>query len=250
MNPNAGRAARPSSGAARAATGYGETANTGSPAEHSAATTQDAATPGRRRACEPHLRIAHILSVDSRVLLDVSAPVAARRGADEAVPLRECRRCDGPRNTTRVWRPAEHRRHCTAGCSAAVLLIMLRAGRRVVHVVSGGRLRGVGRRTGIAVALAFLVLVLATACGGSATPAAPRQLPATPAPHPLPETATAPLDATTCPTAYPIKGYRNKRGVPLYRTPRTRDYEKVTPEACFATEPAARAAGYRRAEGP
>ena len=119
-----------------------------------------------------------------------------------------------------------------------------------MHVVSGERLRGVGRRTGIAVALALLVLALATACGGRTTPTVPRQLPATPAPRPLPDTATAPLDATTCPTAYPIKGYRNKRGVPLYRTPRTRDYEKVTPEACFATEPAARAAGYRRAEGP
>jgi len=119
-----------------------------------------------------------------------------------------------------------------------------------VHGVSGGRPRGVGRRTGVAVWLASLVLTLATACGGGATPGAPRQLPATPATRPLPDTATAPLDATTCPSAYPIKGYRNKRGVPLYRTPRTYDYAKVTPEACFATEPAARAAGYRRAAGP
>jgi len=119
-----------------------------------------------------------------------------------------------------------------------------------VHVAPRLRLRGVRWRTGIAVALALLVLALGTACGGRTTPAVTHPLQATLAPRPLPDTARMPLDATTCPPAYPIKGYRNKRGVPLYRTPRTRDYAKVTPEACFATEPAARAADYRRAEGP
>lgn len=63
----------------------------------------------------------------------------------------------------------------------------------------------------------------------------------TPVP-PLPADALAPL-GLSCPAQAPIKGSRAH----VYHTPASRTYETVHPVACFATEAAATAAGYRPA---
>jgi hypothetical protein len=57
--------------------------------------------------------------------------------------------------------------------------------------------------------------------------------------------STAPVSKWDCPSWAPIKG--NQSGI--YHTPRSRWYEVTTPEECFRTESAARAAGYRAPRG-
>lgn len=49
-----------------------------------------------------------------------------------------------------------------------------------------------------------------------------------------------------CPPGYPIKGNRTTGREPIYHVPGGQFYERTRPEACFATEADARAAGYRR----
>jgi hypothetical protein len=71
-----------------------------------------------------------------------------------------------------------------------------------------------------------------------AKPAAPA--PAAPAPKPAGRVAP---QGSACPTDAPIKG--NQSG--LYHVPTGASYNVTRPEACFATEAAAQAAGFRRA---
>ncbi|HEY7654671.1 MAG TPA: hypothetical protein VIG07_17785 [Methylomirabilota bacterium] len=56
-----------------------------------------------------------------------------------------------------------------------------------------------------------------------------------------------PLGPTSCPPDHPVKVYASKRsdGPGVYYTPGSGFYGKVKPERCFATERAARQAGYR-----
>lgn len=49
-----------------------------------------------------------------------------------------------------------------------------------------------------------------------------------------------------CPVGYPLKG-KGKGTTRLYHVPGGAWYPRVAPDRCFATEAAARAAGYRRA---
>ncbi|HEU5327946.1 MAG TPA: hypothetical protein VFU78_07620 [Thermomicrobiales bacterium] len=52
-----------------------------------------------------------------------------------------------------------------------------------------------------------------------------------------------------CPYTHPIKGNKSSSGELIYHLPGTRFYERTNPEVCFATEEAARAAGFRAAKG-
>ncbi|CAN7193307.1 hypothetical protein LJR045_000525 [Microbacterium sp. LjRoot45] len=56
-----------------------------------------------------------------------------------------------------------------------------------------------------------------------------------------------PASKTSCPKAYPIKGNQTTRHTSdwIYHVPGGRYYAATHPEECFATETAARAAGYR-----
>jgi len=51
-----------------------------------------------------------------------------------------------------------------------------------------------------------------------------------------------------CPAGYPIKGNRNSRGEWIYHMPWNQSYNATNPEDCFATQSAARNAGYRAAK--
>jgi len=69
---------------------------------------------------------------------------------------------------------------------------------------------------------------------------------------PLTPTATKPSKPTSvpgsgynCPAGYPIKGNASSH---IYHMPGQRYYSKTKPEECFATEAAAKAAGYRKAK--
>jgi len=56
-----------------------------------------------------------------------------------------------------------------------------------------------------------------------------------------------PASKTTCPAGYPIKGNQTTRHTKdwIYHVPGGRFYKATHPEECFATEKAARQAGYR-----
>jgi len=57
--------------------------------------------------------------------------------------------------------------------------------------------------------------------------------------------STSPVDSWTCPSWAPIKGNASSM---IYHMPGQRYYNATKPEACFSTEKAARAAGYRAAK--
>lgn len=57
-----------------------------------------------------------------------------------------------------------------------------------------------------------------------------------------------PVDGT-CPASHPIKGNRGSMGALIYHVPGGRNYDRTKPEACFATEADAQAAGYRAPRG-
>lgn len=57
-----------------------------------------------------------------------------------------------------------------------------------------------------------------------------------------------PVGDGTCPDGYPIKGNDSSSGDFIYHMPGQQAYSRTKPEQCFATEAAAQAAGYRRAE--
>jgi hypothetical protein len=65
-----------------------------------------------------------------------------------------------------------------------------------------------------------------------------------------PNAGVEPLNLTTCPDVYPIKGDQGSREDDdwIYHTPQSRSYRVTQPERCFATEGEARAAGYRAPE--
>lgn len=57
-----------------------------------------------------------------------------------------------------------------------------------------------------------------------------------------------PVDGT-CPASHPIKGNKSSMGALIYHTTASASYERTRPEACFATEADAEAAGYRAPRG-
>lgn len=57
--------------------------------------------------------------------------------------------------------------------------------------------------------------------------------------------SATPVDALNCPATHPIKGNRNSM---IYHKPGQQAYAKTRPEACFATDADAVAAGYRAAK--
>lgn len=57
-----------------------------------------------------------------------------------------------------------------------------------------------------------------------------------------------PVDGT-CPASHPIKGNKSSMGALIYHTPASASYDRTRPEACFATEADAEAAGYRAPRG-
>ncbi|WP_427015408.1 hypothetical protein ACQCSX_11245 [Pseudarthrobacter sp. P1] len=61
----------------------------------------------------------------------------------------------------------------------------------------------------------------------------------------LPRTSAQPINRTTCPAWAPIKGNASSH---IYHLPGQRFYTRTNPEICFATETAARQAGYRRSK--
>lgn len=58
----------------------------------------------------------------------------------------------------------------------------------------------------------------------------------------------APIDGA-CPASHPIKGNKSSMGALIYHTPASLSYARTKPEACFATEADAEAAGYRAPRG-
>ena len=54
--------------------------------------------------------------------------------------------------------------------------------------------------------------------------------------------------AGTCPPSHPIKGNHGAGGELIYHVPEGQLYARTNAEACFATEEAAQAAGYRRSK--
>lgn len=52
-----------------------------------------------------------------------------------------------------------------------------------------------------------------------------------------------------CPASHPVKGNKSSMGALIYHTTASASYERTNPEACFATEAAAEAAGYRAPRG-
>lgn len=78
----------------------------------------------------------------------------------------------------------------------------------------------------------------------------PPALVAPPPPAPAPPPASGgrfPPSGANCPTNAPIKGNRSSSGEWIYHVQGQQAYNRTIPEDCFATEDAARAAGYRRA---
>lgn len=59
--------------------------------------------------------------------------------------------------------------------------------------------------------------------------------------------SVAPASASACPDDHPVKGYssRHSDGPGVYYAPGSTFYDRVKPERCFASEEAARQAGYR-----
>jgi hypothetical protein len=57
-----------------------------------------------------------------------------------------------------------------------------------------------------------------------------------------------PVDGA-CPASHPIKGNKSSMGALIYHTPASASYDRTRPEACFATEAEAEAAGYRAPRG-
>ena len=55
-----------------------------------------------------------------------------------------------------------------------------------------------------------------------------------------------PVDGA-CPSSHPIKGNLSRNNVLIFHLPGTNNYERTKPEACFATEADAEAAGFRKA---
>ncbi len=82
-------------------------------------------------------------------------------------------------------------------------------------------------------------------------PAAPGERP-TAAPAPVQQAAggagSFPPNGSVCPENAPIKGNRSSSGEWIYHRPGQQAYTRTIPEECFATEDAARAAGYRPAQ--
>jgi len=56
-----------------------------------------------------------------------------------------------------------------------------------------------------------------------------------------------PLSVSDCPESHPIKGNISSSGEKIYHVPGGASYRQTHPEACFATEADAQAAGFRRA---
>jgi hypothetical protein len=54
----------------------------------------------------------------------------------------------------------------------------------------------------------------------------------------------AATEGTTCPSNAPVKGKSSDRGK-IYHVPKSNNYEKIKPTACFADVAAAEKAGYR-----
>jgi len=67
-----------------------------------------------------------------------------------------------------------------------------------------------------------------------------------PAPTARPLGRVEPVVSRECPSTHPIKGARTADGEPVYHRPGARTYVRARPEACFAGEDDARAAGYTR----
>ena len=63
----------------------------------------------------------------------------------------------------------------------------------------------------------------------------------------LPSGGVAPISEHDCPPSAPIKGNDSSSGELIYYTRSSATYDATYPEECFATEAAARAAGYRKA---
>jgi hypothetical protein len=53
---------------------------------------------------------------------------------------------------------------------------------------------------------------------------------------------------SACPSSHPIKGNHSSSGAWIYHTPSGAFYSRTNPEACFATEADARAAGFRASQ--
>ena len=79
--------------------------------------------------------------------------------------------------------------------------------------------------------------------GAPAQPAAEEATTAAPAPYPG---SVLPID-NTCPASHPIKGNLSRNNVLIFHVPGSNNYDRTHPEACFATEAAAEAAGFRKA---
>lgn len=87
-------------------------------------------------------------------------------------------------------------------------------------------------------------------------PPAPPAPPPPPPPRPAPPQPTSPPASggsgraepigRDCPQKYPIKGNKSSSGELIYHVPGGQFYDRTVPEACFATEADARAAGFRR----
>jgi hypothetical protein len=62
-----------------------------------------------------------------------------------------------------------------------------------------------------------------------------------------PAASAPPSGLSTCPAEYPVKIYASKHSdAPgVYYAPGSTSYDRVKPERCFASESAARQAGYR-----
>lgn len=120
---------------------------------------------------------------------------------------------------------------------------------------------------GWGVSLLLPAVLMLSSCGENKTentasaPAGVAASPTTPATtaSPKPSTMAAPAanttatkaaqvgtvaEGTNCPANAPVKGKANDRGK-IYHVPKSNNYEKVKPTACFADVAAAEKAGYR-----
>lgn len=83
-------------------------------------------------------------------------------------------------------------------------------------------------------------------CGGDTKkPAGAGGVTATPTPPPRTSGSAQPV-GSSCPEGYPIKGNLSSSGEKIYHVPVGQFYDRTVPEACFATEADAQAAGFRR----
>jgi hypothetical protein len=80
----------------------------------------------------------------------------------------------------------------------------------------------------------------------TAVDAAPSEPAAADAPPPT--GSVDPVDGG-CPESHPIKGNHSSSGDYIYHVPSSRNYSRTNPEACFATEADAVAAGFRAPRG-